>query len=144
MGVAVVPTVFSIAEDAINAVPKSFAAGSLALGATHWQSYRDVVFPIATPGIIAAGMIGLGRAIGETMIVLLLASHTPLMELNVFEGLRTVSATLALELSEAPYESVHYRVLFAAGLALFALTFVLNAFAEFLRLRSRRQWLERA
>ncbi|MEE4204593.1 MAG: ABC transporter permease subunit [Halieaceae bacterium] len=138
MGIATVPLIFSIAEDAIHSVPPVLAAGSLALGATHWQSYRDVVLPVAAPGIIAACMIGLGRAVGETMIVLLVASNTPIMEINLLEGLRSVSATLALELSEAPFESVHYRVLFAAGLALFLLTFVLNSLAEVVRLRNRQ------
>jgi phosphate transport system permease protein len=138
MGIATVPLIFSIAEDAIHSVPPVLAAGSLALGATHWQSYRDVVLPVAAPGIIAACMIGLGRAVGETMIVLLVASNTPIMEFNLLEGLRSVSATLALELSEAPFESVHYRVLFAAGLALFLLTFVLNSLAEVVRLQNRR------
>lgn len=143
MGVATVPLVFSIAEDAIHSVPAVLAAGSLALGATHWQSYRDVVLPVAAPGIIAACMIGFGRAVGETMIVLLVASNTPLMDVNLLEGLRSVSATLALELSEAPFESVHYRVLFAAGLALFLLTFILNSLAEIVRLKSRRHQEER-
>ncbi len=142
MGIAVVPMVFSLAEDAIHAVPPTLAAGSLALGSTHWQSYRDVALPVAAPGIIAASMIGFGRAVGETMIVLLVASNTPLMEVNLLEGLRTVSATLALELTEAPFESVHYRVLFAAGLALFTLTFALNSLAEIVRLRAGRRYME--
>lgn len=143
MAIAIVPTVFSLAEDAIHSVPPTLAAGSLALGATHWQGYRDVVLPVAAPGIIAACMIGLGRAVGETMIVLLVSANTPLMEVNLLEGFRSVSATLALELSEAPYESVHYRVLFAAGLALFLLTFALNSLAELVRLRGHNNRQER-
>ncbi len=137
LGFAIIPTLFSLAEDAINAVPRSVAAGSLALGATHWQSFRDVVLPMAFPGIIAAIMLGFGRACGETMILLLLSGNAPLSEGALFEGVRSIAATLAMELPEASVASAHYRVLFLAALLLFAITFVFNTAAQLFKRRLR-------
>ena len=137
LGFAIIPTLFSLAEDAINAVPRSVAAGSLALGATHWQSFRDVVLPMAFPGIIAAIMLGFGRACGETMILLLLSGNAPLSEGALFEGVRSIAATLAMELPEASVAGSHYRVLFFAALLLFAITFVFNTAAQLFKRRLR-------
>lgn len=137
LGVAITPTVFSVAEEAIHAVPKNLASGALALGATPWQGYRDIVLPVALPGIIAAMMIGFGRAAGETMILLMLSGNTGLIEGNVFEGLRSVSASLALELPEAPRDSSHFQVLFVMSILLFGVTFSVNTVAALIRNRIR-------
>ena len=133
LGVAITPTIFSVAEEAIHSVPKNLASGALALGSTPWQSYRDIVLPLALPGMIAAIMIGFGRAAGETMILLMLSGNTSIIDLSVFEGLRSVSASLALELPEAPRDSSHYYVLFVMGLLLFGITFVVNTLAEIIK-----------
>ena len=140
MGLAVFPGIFSMAEDAIHAVPRNTAAGSLALGASHWQSYRDVILPVALPGMISAITLGFGRAMGETMIVLMVAGNTPIMDWNILEGMRTISASLAIELPESAFESIHYRVLFLAAMLLFCLTFVFNTLAELLRMRMYRRY----
>ena len=137
LGLAITPTIFSIAEEAIHAVPRNLAAGPLALGSTPWQGYRDVVLPLALPGMIAAIMVGFGRAAGETMILVMLSGNTGIMDLSIFEGLRSVSASLALELLEAPITSSHYQVLFVMGLLLFGLTFIVNTVAEIIRARVR-------
>ncbi|MDB2313551.1 ABC transporter permease subunit [Luminiphilus sp.] len=137
LGLAITPTIFSIAEEAIHAVPRNLAAGALALGSTSWQGYRDVVLPLALPGMIAAIMVGFGRAAGETMILVMLSGNTGIMDLSIFEGLRSVSASLALELPEAPKTSSHYQVLFVMGLLLFGLTFIVNTVAEIIRARVR-------
>ena len=137
LGLAITPTIFSIAEEAIHAVPRNLAAGALALGSTPWQGYRDVVLPLALPGMIAAIMVGFGRAAGETMILVMLSGNTGIMDLSIFEGLRSVSASLALELPEAPKTSSHYQVLFVMGLLLFGLTFIVNTVAEIIRARVR-------
>ena len=140
MGFAVIPNVFSIAEDAIFSVPKQLSYGSLALGATPWQTLVGVVLPTASPGIFSALMIGLGRAVGETMIVLMAAGNTPIMDMNLFEGMRTLSANIAVEIGETAVNSTHYRVLFLAAFVLFMFTFVLNTLAEMIRQRLRRRY----
>jgi len=140
MGFAVIPTIFSIAEDAIFGVPKSLSNGSLALGATPWQSMMRVVLPTASPGIFSALMIGLGRAVGETMIVLMATGNTPVMDWNIFEGMRTLAANIAVEMPESEVNSSHYRVLFLAGLVLFVFTFIVNTGAEIIRQRLREKY----
>lgn len=140
MGFAVIPTIFSIAEDALFAVPKHLSYGSLALGATPWQTVIRVVLPTASPGIFSAIMIGFGRAVGETMIVLMATGNTPIMDMNIFEGLRTLSANIAVEMPEAEKNSTHYRILFLAALVLFAFTFVFNTSAEYVRQRLREKY----
>ena len=137
MGMAVIPTIFSIAEDAIFSVPKHLSYGSLALGATPWQTLVGVVLPTASPGIFSGLMIGLGRAVGETMIVLMATGNTPIMDANIFEGMRTLSANIAVEVPEAEVDSTHYRVLFLAAFVLFLFTFVVNTAAELVRQRLR-------
>lgn len=140
MGFAVIPTIFSIAEDAIFSVPKHLTYGSLALGATPWQTLTRVVLLTASPGIFSALMIGLGRAVGETMIVLMATGNTPIMDANIFEGMRTLAANIAVEMPESEVGSSHYRVLFLAALVLFLFTFVVNTMAELIRHRLRKRY----
>ncbi len=140
MGFAVIPTIFSIAEDAIFAVPKHLVQGSLALGATPWQTMMRVVLLTASPGIFSGVMIGLGRAVGETMIVLMATGNTPVMDFSIFEGMRTLSANIAVEMPESELGSTHYRVLFLAALVLFAFTFLFNTIAEIVRQRLRKRY----
>lgn len=140
MGFAVIPTIFSITEDAIFGVPKHLTVGSLALGATPWQTLTRVVLLTASPGIFSAVMIGLGRAVGETMIVLMATGNTPIMDFNIFEGFRALSANIAVEMPEAEVASSHYRVLFLAALVLFMATFAFNTIAEVVRQRLRQKY----
>ena len=140
MGFAVIPTIFSIAEDAIYGVPRSLSDGSLALGATPWQTLVRVILPTASPGMFSAVMIGLGRAVGETMIVLMATGNTPIMDWNLFEGMRTLAANIAVEMPESAMNSSHYRILFLAALVLFMFTFVVNTGAELIRQRLREKY----
>ena len=140
MGFAVIPTIFSIAEDAIYGVPKTLSDGSLALGATPWQTLVRVILPTASPGMFSAVMIGLGRAVGETMIVLMATGNTPIMDWNLFEGMRTLAANIAVEMPESALNSSHYRILFLAALVLFLFTFVVNTGAELIRQRLREKY----
>lgn len=140
MGFAVIPTIFSITEDAVFSVPKHLSFGSLALGATPWQTLVRVVILTASPGIFSAVMIGMGRAVGETMIVLMATGNTPVMDFSIFEGMRTLSANIAVEMPEAEVASTHYRVLFLAALVLFSFTFVFNTLAEIVRQRLRAKY----
>lgn len=140
MGVAVVPVIFSIAEDAIFSVPKHLSLGSLALGATPWQTLVGVVLPTASPGIFSAIMIGLGRAVGETMIVLMATGNTAVTDMSLFSGMRTLAANVAVEMPESEVGSTHFRLLFLSGLVLFVFTFLFNTFAEVVRSRLRRKY----
>ena len=142
MGFAVIPILFSIAEDAFSNVPPSLVSGSLALGATRWQTVVRVVLPAASPGIFSAIMIGFGRAVGETMIVLMATGNTPILDWNPFNGFRTLSANIAVEIPEAPHGGTLYRTLFLAALLLFAFTFVANTAAELVRQRLRRRYTQ--
>jgi phosphate transport system permease protein len=140
MGFAVIPLIFTIAEDSLANVPQHLRAGSLALGATRWQTAIRIVLPTASPGIFSAVMIGFGRAVGETMIVLMATGNTPVMDWSIFNGFRALSANIAVELPEAPDGSTHFRVLFLAALLLFCLTFALNTVAEVVRLKLRGRY----
>ncbi|WP_277961451.1 ABC transporter permease subunit [Pseudomonas sp. RIT-To-2] len=140
MGFAVIPNIYSIAEDAVFSVPRSLTLGSLALGATPWQTLTRVVLLTASPGIFSALMIGLGRAVGETMIVLMATGNTPVMEMNLFEGMRTLAANVAVEMPESEVGGSHYRVLFLAALVLLLFTFVMNTLAEVIRQRLRKKY----
>ena len=139
MGFAVIPLIYTIAEDALTSVPGHLRAASLACGATPWQTALWVILPTAASGIFAAVMIGMGRAVGETMIVVMAAGNTPVLEWNVFSGLRALSANIAVELPEAVKDGTLYRVLFLAALVLFAMTFLVNTVAEIVRLRFRKR-----
>lgn len=140
MGFAVIPLIFSITEEALSNVPQHLISASLALGATPWQTAVRVVLPAASPGIFSAVMIGFGRAVGETMIVLMATGNTPVLDWNIFTGMRTLSANIAVEIPEAPYASTLYRVLFLAALLLFVVTFVVNTVAELVRQRLRERY----
>lgn len=140
MGFAVIPIIFTITEDALSNVPPQLKAASLALGATRWQMVRSIVIPVASAGIFSALMIGFGRAVGETMIVVMATGNTPIMDLNIFSGMRTLSANIAVELPEAPVHSTHYRTLFLGAMALFIMTFALNTVAEVMRFRLRERF----
>jgi len=139
MAFAVIPLIYTLAEDALNAVPSHLRAASLACGATPWQTATQIVLPTALSGVFAAVMIGMGRAVGETMIVVMAAGNTPLLDWNLFNGLRALSANIAVELPEAPKDGTLYRVLFLAGLVLFVLTFTVNTVAEIVRQRFRKR-----
>ncbi len=140
MGVAVIPLIFTIAEDAIHAVPPHLADASLALGATHWQTVTRVILLTASPGIFSALMIGLGRAAGETMIVLMATGNTPIMDFSILQGMRTLAANIAVELPESEVGSTHYRLLYLTALLLFAMTFACNAAGDLVRERLRRRF----
>jgi phosphate transport system permease protein len=140
MGFAVIPTIFSMAEDAIFSVPKHLRNGSLALGASQWQTLMKVVLLTASPGIFAAIMIGMGRAVGETMIVLMATGNTAVMDFSIFQGMRTLSANIAVEMPETEVGSSHYRILFLAALVLFMFTFVFNTLGELVRQRLRTKY----
>lgn len=140
MGFAVTPTIYSIAEDAIFSVPKHLTSGSLALGATPWQTLTQVVLLTASPGIFSAVMIGLGRAVGETMIVLMATGNTAVMDMSIFQGFRTLSANIGVEMPEAAVGTTHYRLLFMSALVLFVFTFFVNTLAEIVRQRLREKY----
>jgi phosphate transport system permease protein len=140
MGFAVIPIIFTIAEDSLSSVPQHLVAGSLALGATRWQTALRVVLPTASPGIFSAVMIGFGRAVGETMIVLMATGNTPVMDWSIFNGFRALSANIAVELPEAPEGGTLFRVLFLAAFLLFVMTFLVNTAAEVVRLRLRKKY----
>jgi len=132
------PTIISISEDALNAVPKEYRAGSLALGATQWQTISRVVVPAARSGILAAVMLGVGRAIGETMAVLMITGNAAVIPHTFLEPVRTMTATIAAEMGETVQYSAHYHALFAIGAVLFLLTFTINLIADLALQRSRR------
>ncbi|HEX9780463.1 MAG TPA: ABC transporter permease subunit, partial [bacterium] len=139
MGFAVIPIIFTICEDAFSSVPAHLIGASLACGATMWQTAVKVVLPAAGSGVFSAIMIGFGRAVGETMIVLMATGNTAIMSWSPFNGFRALSANIAVEIPEAPMGSTHYRVLFVAALVLFAMTFVVNTGSELIRMRLRKR-----
>lgn len=140
MGFAVIPIIFTISEDALSNVPQHFVSGSLALGASRWQTAARIILPTASPGIFSAVMVGFGRAVGETMIVLMATGNTPILSFSPFNGMRTLSANIAVEIPEAPVEGTLYRVLFLAAILLFVMTFAVNTVAEVVRQRLREKY----
>jgi phosphate transport system permease protein len=140
MGFAVIPLIFTISEDAFSNVPQAFQSASYALGASRWQTAWRVILPTASPGVFSAVMIGFGRAVGETMIVLMATGNTPILSFSPFNGMRTLAANIAVEIPEAPVAGTLYRVLFLAALLLFALTFACNTVAEVVRQRLREKF----
>ena len=140
MGFALVPLIFTLSEDALFSVPAALGQGSLALGATPWQTLTRVVLPGASAGIFAALMIGLGRAVGETMILLMATGNTPQTSGGLFSGLRALSANIAIEMPEAAAGSAHYRILFLSALMLLLFTLVINTVAELIRQRLRQRY----
>gem|GEM_PF-49816 len=139
MGFAIIPIIFTVSEDALARVPNSVRSASVGVGATRWQTAVYVVLPVAMSGIFSAIMIGFGRAVGETMVVLMVSGRTPIIDMNIFNGLSALSANIATELPEAPLGSTHYRILFLSALILFVLTFLVNTAAEIVRARFRKK-----
>jgi phosphate transport system permease protein len=131
MGIAAIPIIFTITEDALTAVPKSFYEASLALGASKWQTAFFVILPAATPGIFAAILLGIGRVFGETMIALMATGNAAQLDLSPFQSVRTLAATIGAEMAEVVFGDTHYNVLFLIGSLLFIFTFIINAIAEF-------------
>jgi len=140
MGFAVIPIIYTISEDSLSSVPPTLRSGSLALGASRWQTAIHIVLPTAAAGIFSAVMIGFGRAVGETMIVVMATGNTAVMNFNIFTGMRTLSANIAVELPEAPHLSTLYRTLFLGAMVLFLLTFVVNTIAELMRQYLRERY----
>jgi phosphate transport system permease protein len=130
LGLAVIPVVFSIAEDALTSVPRSYTHAALALGSSRWQAAWQIVLPAAIPGVFAAVMLGFGRAIGETMVVLMASGNASILSWNLFDSTRTLTATIAAELAETVTDGPHYRILFMLGTLLFVVTFVANFVAD--------------
>jgi phosphate transport system permease protein len=130
LGFSVIPVVFSIAEDALTSVPRSYVQAALALGASKWKAASQVVLPAAMPGVFAAVALGFGRAIGETMIVLMASGNASIVSWHIFDSTRTITATIAAELGEVVFGGAHYRILFLIGVLLFAVTFLTNMVAD--------------
>ncbi len=133
LAIMALPTIITIAEDAIRSAPVSLKEASLALGASHWQSLSRVVIPYAKSGILAAFILGIGRAIGETMAVLLVTGNAAIMPSSILEPVRTIPATIAAELGESPFGGTHFKALFALGIILFIITFVFNTLVELIK-----------
>jgi len=140
VGIMTLPTIISISEDALYSVPAALRQGSLALGNTNWQTTYKVVLPAASSGIFAAVMLGLGRAIGETMVVLMLAGNSGIIPKTPLEAARTMTGTIAQEMGEVVRGGQHYSVLFAMGLVLFGITFAVNLAADVVLERQRKRW----
>ncbi|MFQ5583763.1 MAG: ABC transporter permease subunit, partial [Calditrichia bacterium] len=140
LGFAVIPIIFTVAEDALSNVPDSLTSASLALGASRWQTVKRVVIPAASGGIFAAVMLGFGRAVGETMIVLMATGNTPIIDLSPFNGFRAMSACIAVEIPEAPVGGTLYRVLFLTALLLFVFTFIINTLSALIGDHLRKKY----
>ena len=131
LSLAVIPIIFTVAEDALSVLPKSMKEASFALGASKWETAAFVLLPAAIPGVFAALLLGIGRAFGETMIVLMATGNAALLSPNIFASVRTMSATIGAEMAEVVFGDAHYNVLFFIGISLFVFSFSLNMFAEF-------------
>jgi phosphate transport system permease protein len=142
LGFAVIPVIFTIAEDACSGVPPTLVRAARALGATRWQAATRLVAPAASPGLFAAVMLGLGRAVGETMIVLMAAGNTPILDLSPFNGMRTMSAAIAFEIPEASVGGTLFRVLFLTGLLLFVMSLVFTTAADIVGRRLRKRYAQ--
>jgi phosphate transport system permease protein len=138
LAVMALPTIITISEDAINAVPKSHREASMALGANKWETLYRVTLPAALPGIIAAVMLGLGRALGETMTVLMATGNAAIMPGGFLDSVRTITATIAIEMGEVPYQTTHYFALFAIAAVLFLITLSINLMGEYFATRLRK------
>ncbi|MDI9395554.1 MAG: phosphate ABC transporter permease subunit PstC [Euryarchaeota archaeon] len=140
LGIMSLPTIITISEDAISSVPSTIKHGSLALGATRWQTIYKVIVPAALSGISAAVMLGIGRAIGETMTLMMVTGNTaviPSFPEGILDPVRTMTATIALEMGEVPQGSAHFHALFAVGTVLFIITFLINLIADLIKKRYR-------
>ena len=139
LAIMALPTIVSISEDAIKAIPKEYKEASYALGANRWTTLSRIIVPAAFPGIVASVMLGIGRAIGETMTVLMVTGNAPAMPHSFFDSVRTMTTTIAIELGEVPYGTTHYYALFAIGAVLFLMSFCVNMVAEIVTARYRSQ-----
>ncbi|MDD4921867.1 MAG: phosphate ABC transporter permease subunit PstC [Bacteroidales bacterium] len=137
LAIMALPTIITIAEDAIRSTPVSMKEASLALGASHWQSLQYVILPYAKSGIMAAFILGIGRAIGETMAVLMVTGNAAVMPHSFLEPVRTIPATIAAELGEAPFGGTHFKALFALGIILFIITFIFNSLVEMIKSKNK-------
>jgi phosphate transport system permease protein len=144
LGLACVPVVFSIAEDALTSVPRAYTEAALALGSSRWQAAWQIVLPAAVPGVFAAVVLGFGRALGETMVVLMASGNASLLTWSLFDSTRTLTATIAAELAETVFGGPHYRILFLLGALLFAVTFLSNLAADVVMHRLKRRLEGRA
>lgn len=131
LAIMALPTIITISEDAINSVPQTYREASYGLGASQWQTLRKVTIPAASPGIIAAIMLGLGRAIGETMTVLMATGNAAIFPKGFFDSVKTITATIAIEMGEVPYQTTHYYALFAIAIVLFFMTLIANLTGEY-------------
>jgi len=138
LGIAVIPVIFSISEDALTSVPRAYSQAALALGASRWQTAWQIVLPAALPGVFAASVLGFGRAIGETMIVLMVCSGS-VVSWSIFDSARSITTTIAAEMAEAVDGGPHYRILFMLGALLFAATFISNMVGEIVIHRFKRK-----
>jgi phosphate transport system permease protein len=139
LGLASIPVMFSIAEDSLTSVPRSYSEAALAVGSSKWQAAWQIVLPAAIPGVFAAVVLGFGRAIGETMVVLMASGNASIMSWSLFDSTRTITATIAAELGEVVFGGHHYRILFMLGTLLFAVTFVSNLVADVVVTRLKRR-----
>lgn len=140
LAVMMLPIIISLSEDAIRSVPREMKEASLALGLTKWDTIRGVVIPAALSGITAAIILGVARAIGETMTVLMATGNAPVISFDMLTSMRTMTATIAIEMGEVPFGSVHYHALFAVGIVLFVITFVINFIADKVMKRFREKY----
>lgn len=131
LAIMALPTIITVSEDAINAVPHTYREASLGIGADRWETVRKVVIPAAAPGIIAAVMLGIGRAIGETMTVLMATGNAAAFPKGFFDSVRTITATIAIEMGEVPYNTTHYYALYAIAAVLFFMTLIVNLLGEY-------------
>lgn len=138
LAIMALPTIVTVSEDAINAVPKSHRETSYALGANRWETLFKVTLPAAMPGLIAAVMLGLGRALGETMTVLMATGNAAAIPKGFLDSVRTITATIAIEMGEVPYQTTHYFALFAIAALLFLITFIVNLLGEYFANRLRK------
>lgn len=138
LSIMALPTIITISEDAINAVPNSYKEASLALGANKWETLFKVTIPAAMPGLIAAVMLGLGRALGETMTVLMATGNAAAIPKGFLDSVRTITATIAIEMGEVPYQTTHYFALFAIAGLLFLITLIVNLIGEYFANRLRK------
>ena len=138
LAVMALPTIITISEDAIHAVPRSYREASYALGADRWKTLFRVTIPAAIPGLIAAVMLGLGRALGETMTVLMATGNASVMPTGFLNSVRTITATIAIEMGEVPYQTTHYYALFAIAAVLFLISLAINFLGEYFAQRLRK------
>jgi phosphate transport system permease protein len=137
LGIMALPTIITVSEDALRTTPMSLKEASLALGATKWQTITKVVIPYAKSGLTAAAILGIGRAVGETMAVLMVTGNAAVIPHSFLEPVRTIPATIAAELGEAPFGGLHFKALFALGIILFLITLIINTSVEFIKTKNK-------